>query len=254
MSIEQGKKVGENARCECPECRRTTRHTVLASVANSGFVEGPDINFWDEYTIVQCDGCETISFRKKSSNSDDLGHDGQPEISVKSYPAPSPEPHEGAAYLTDEVYSMPGVVQSIYSETLGAIRHGLPILAGIGIRAIVEATCHDQKASGRSLENKIDDLVTKSFLTRAGADILHSLRVIGNTAAHEIKPPTQAQVAAAMKVIDHLLIGAYVIPKEAKVLPVPAKKAGADRATTTTNSLPQSSKRAKAPVAKGAQT
>jgi hypothetical protein len=255
MSIEKGKMDGEKTRCECPECQRSTKHTILASVAHSGFVDGPDIHFRDEYAIVQCDGCETICFQKESSNSDDLDHDGQPEISTKRYPEPSPEPHEGAAYITDEVYSMPGIVQSIYSETLAAIRHGLPILAGIGIRAIVEATCHDQKASGHTLEKKIDDLVTRSFLTQTGADILHGLRLIGNNAAHEIKPPNQAQVAAAMKVIDHLLIGAYVIPKEAKVLPVPAKKGGSTSTTTANNpSSPKTSKKAKPPASKGGET
>lgn len=225
MSIEKGKKDGEKTWCECPQCERSTKHTILSSVSHSGFVEGPDIHFWDEYEIVQCDGCETICFRKESANSDDLDYEqNRPIISVRSYPEPTSEPHAGAAYITDEVYSMPSIVQSIYSETLGAIRTGLPILAGIGIRAIIEATCHDQKATGRTLEKKIDDLVTKSLLTQKGADILHGLRLIGNDAAHQIKPPTKDQVAAAMKVIDHLLIGAYVIPDEAKVLPAPPTK------------------------------
>lgn len=244
MSIEKGKKDGQKTWCKCPDCKRTTKHTILASVAHSGFIEGPDISYHDEYAIVQCDGCEAICFRKESSNSEDYDyHTGEADVCIKSYPEPSPEPHEGAAYITDEVYSMPGIVQSIYSETLGAIRHGLPILAGIGIRAIVEATCHDQKASGRTLEKKIDDLVTKSLLTQKGADILHGLRLIGNDAAHQIKPPTKDQVAAAMKVIDHLLIGAYVIPDEAKVLPAPPKKGAAPTAKT--------GKKAKTTKAKG---
>lgn len=234
MSIEKGKKDGEKAWCKCPHCERRTKHTILASVSHSGFVEGPDINFHDEYAIVQCDGCETMCFRKESTNSEDIDwENNRPIVSVSSYPEPSPEPHEGAAYITDEMYSMPGIVQSIYSETLGAIRNGLSILAGIGIRAIVEATCHDQKASGRNLEKKIDDLVTKSLLTQKGAEILHGLRLIGNTAAHEMKPPSKKQVAAAMKVIDHLLIGAYVIPEEAEVLPAPSKKGATPTSRTT---------------------
>lgn len=252
MSIEKGKKVGENIWCKCPECERSTRHTVLASVAESGYIDGPDIAYYHDYSIVQCDGCEKVSFRKESSNSEDLDYENKPKVTVQSFPEPEPEQHAGAAYITDEVYSMPGIVQSIYSETLGAIQRGLPILAGIGIRAIVEATCDDQKAVGRTLENKIDDLVSKSLLTDKGAEILHGLRLIGNSAAHEIKAPTKEQVAAAMKVIDHLLIGAYVIPNEAKVLPVPAKKPASTLTPTSSKiSPPQSNKKMKPPTAEG---
>lgn len=245
MAIRNGKTAGAKAWCKCPQCARNTKHTVLASVAEVGDIDGPDISYRHEHDIVQCDGCETICFRKESMNSEDRDWDDNAIVTVESYPEPKPEERSGAAYITDEVYSMPGIVQSIYSETLTAIRQDLPILAGIGIRAIVEATCHDQQAAGHTLEKKIDDLVHQSLLTQKGAEILHGLRLIGNDAAHQIKPPTKEQVAAAMKVIDHLLIGAYVIPNEAKVLPVPQKKtsstAGATAGSVPPPSPPQTS-------------
>jgi hypothetical protein len=86
-------------------------------------------------------------------------------------------------------------------------------------------------------------------LTRTDADILHRLRVIGNSAAHEIKPATQAQVAAAMKVIDHLLIGAYVLPNEAMVLPAPDKKGGSTCTAAPNSPSPPVSNDYKSPPA-----
>jgi Domain of unknown function (DUF4145) len=35
----------------------------------------------------------------------------------------------------------------------------LPILAGVGIRALIEAVCHDKSAQGSDLRKKIDSLV-----------------------------------------------------------------------------------------------
>ncbi len=224
MVIERGRRDNECVWCRCSQCERSTKHTILASASDSGFIEGPDIHFHDDYAIVQCNGCENVCFLKASSNSDDIDWErNEPIEVVKTYPEPNPNPHDGAAYIRDDVYSMPGIVQSIYSETLGAIRNDLPVLAGIGVRAIVEAICHDLNSKGRTLENKIDGLVDKALLGPKGAEILHGLRLLGNNAAHQIKAPEKEQVAAAIKVIDYLLIGAYVIPDEAKVLPTPSK-------------------------------
>lgn len=225
MDIKKGERDDQKSRCDCHRCGNATKHTVLASITHSGCIEGPDISFWDAYDIVQCDGCESICFRHEHTDSESVDfHTGEADRTVRSYPEAKQEQSSGAAYITDEVYSMPGIVQTIYRETLGAIRGGLPVLAGIGIRAIVEAVCHDQRTSGGTLEKKIDDLVQKSLLTQKGSDILHGLRLIGNDAAHQIKAPSKKQVAAAMKVIDHLLIGAYVLPEEAKVLPAAKTK------------------------------
>jgi hypothetical protein len=112
-------------------------------------------------------------------------------------------------------------------------------LAGIGVRAIVEAICKEQRTPGHSLFEQIDNLVTQSLLTASGAKILHGIRLLGNEAAHEMKAPTEKQTIAAMKVIDHLLLGAYVLPEEAKVLPEykakpkkPSAKSAASRSGT----------------------
>ena len=237
MSNDKGKAVGGKTRCPCVMCSRDTNHTLLATVTDTGSVEDHDIYYSHNYDIVRCDGLETIRFRLERSNSEDIDNEsGEPNVSVEIYPEPDSDNRAGAAYITDEVYSMPQNVQAIYSETLAAIGHRLPILAGIGIRAIVEVTCEDQKAEGKSLYEMIDDLASRSLLTEAGAEILHGLRVLGNRAAHEMSRPTEQQVAAAMKVIDHLLIGAYVLPKEAKVLPVPEREHGTKAGTAAVNS------------------
>jgi len=232
MNIEIGENNGDCIECKCRECKGFTQHTVLSSVRMRGFVEGPDIHYEENDAIVQCNGCLTLGFRREVKSSEDYDphlEDFVPYVSF--YPESPPHPTEGAAYLSDDMYNLPGLVQSIYSETIRAISNDLPVLAGVGIRAILEAVCIDLKTNGNNLEAKIDKLVRKSLISRKGADILHSLRLLGNTVVHELQPPTKPQVSAAMKVIDHLLIGAYVIPEEATVLPkyVRKKKAPAKK-------------------------
>lgn len=100
----------------------------------------------------------------------------------------------------------------------------LKILAGIGIRALIEAVCAEKKASGRSLSDRIDDLADKNVLTREGAKILHGTRLLGNEAAHEVHPPSDKQLMAALEVAEQLLRNVFILPEIAKDLPKPKAK------------------------------
>ncbi|MDY3558591.1 DUF4145 domain-containing protein, partial [Gemmata sp. JC673] len=52
-----------------------------------------------------------------------------------------------------------------------------------------------------------------------GAKILHSLRFMGNNAAHEVKGHTAEELTIALGVVEYLLHGVYVMPKKAAKLP-----------------------------------
>ena len=94
-----------------------------------------------------------------------------------------------------------------------------PVLAGIGIRAIIEAVCKDRLAKGKNLQEKIDDLAKEGIITKDGAAILHSLRFIGNEAVHEVKAHTDQELTIALGVAEHILNSVYIMPKLAEKLP-----------------------------------
>jgi hypothetical protein len=119
----------------------------------------------------------------------------------------------------DSIHEVPFGICSVYRETRAALCSNQPILAGIGIRAIVEAVCNDRGASGRNLEKRIDSLVTMKIVTEDGAKILHSLRFMGNDAAHEVKAHKIEELNIAFGVVEYLLHGVYVMPKQAAKLP-----------------------------------
>jgi hypothetical protein len=235
-AVKDSKTQGEIVQVECVQCSATTKHTVERALEWSEFYEGPDIHAWGTYQIVRCNGCDRLSFRALESNSEDLAYDEKGETIVSQSEALYPErPNRSLVdelYLRDGVYDVPQIIQSIYRETLSAVQHNLPTLAGVGIRAVIEATCQDLKAKKRNLADKIDELVSMSLLTPAGAEILHGIRLLGNDAAHDMKAPNRKQITAALKVIDHLLLGVYVLPQEASVLPKPKSPNKASKKTT----------------------
>jgi anti-anti-sigma regulatory factor len=114
---------------------------------------------------------------------------------------------------------LPEKIRRIYDETFMALAYGLPVLAGIGIRTLVEGVCKDVNDESGTLEQRINSLIESDVLTKTGAAILHRTRFLGNRAAHEVEPPTLEQLNAALDVAEHLLTSVYVMRRAASTLP-----------------------------------
>lgn len=190
------------------------------SIDKSGEEHDGDFDFYwnSHYQIIECQGCKTISFRKSSSNSEDYEPVGQNEYESVVYEEIYPSRIEGRKGLDDELIYLPSKVQRIYTETLQALNSKSPILAGIGLRALVETVCEEKNANGTNLLKKIDDLTNQNVLTPVGAQILHKIRTLGNAAAHEVKPHSEKQLGLAMDVIEHLLTDVYILPKQVEAV------------------------------------
>jgi len=216
--MELNKKANQKIEVECRECKRSTKHLILASAD----ICGSERLSWDyemhwgvSNQIVQCQGCETVSFRRVSSDSENppiqIGPDEYEEDELVEI---FPNPNEGRQSLSDS-HILPSKVQRVYEETIRSLNGSQPVLCGIGIRALIETVAKEKQAPSRNLYGKINDLVSQGVLTQEGADILHKLRTLGNDAAHEVKPHSDLQLGLAMDVVEHLLQGVYILPHHA---------------------------------------
>lgn len=218
-TIEQNKSQNEEHKLPCGKCLGATRHKVLHSVDAKGEALDWGYHYLNQYQIVQCQGCETISFRKCHSNSEDfiLEEDSGEMFyiqSVELYPS-----RVAGRHKLRNAFPLPHEIEIIYDETHSALCNKQPVLAGIGIRALVESVCKEKQAKGSDLEKKIDNLVTIGVLTQTGAEILHSMRILGNVAAHEVKPHSEQTLNIAMDVVEHLLNDVYILPAVTSKLP-----------------------------------
>ncbi len=213
-------QVGQTLRVVCIRCDRETIHKVITSAEYESHYSEPgfSVDSWDQYQIIECQGCESISFCHANQNTEDLDSDPETgEMRLADTVKLFPPRHRGRVDLEDW-HILPVKVRRIYQETLTALRSDLPILTGIGLRAIVEMICNDRGAKGKNLRTQIDDLVTQQVLTPDGATILHDLRVLGNAAAHEVRPHSLEQLNVAFDVVEYVLKGTYILPERAKYL------------------------------------
>ncbi|NIK63216.1 DUF4145 domain-containing protein [Xanthomonas cannabis] len=213
------KTIDEEINISCIKCAGKTVHKVVCSYDLRGDHDDGDYSLqWaTDHQIIQCQGCKTVSFRKASSNSEDwmqTSHDGGGEYLVDESIYPSRL--EGIKGLGEDLHYLPTKVRRIYDETLQALSSQSPVLTGIGLRALLETVCKEKNATGKDLLKKIDSLVTACVLTPASAAILHKIRTLGNSAAHEVKPHNERQLGLAMNIVEHLLKDVYILPKQAE--------------------------------------
>jgi hypothetical protein len=220
MSTEITSKLGLATDPEqsvaCTKCSGKTSHRVLAIVNVNGS-EGDSNYSFDWHTgheLIQCLGCKTISYRTVSSNSEDYFRDEHGDTIYETAEKLYPLRINGVKGLGDEAIYLPPKIRQIYDETLTALSVSAPILAAIGLRALVETVCKEKNADGHDLFKKIDSLVDKRVLTPMGANILHKIRTIGNAAAHEVKPHSESQLLLALDIVEHLLKDVFILPKQ----------------------------------------
>ena len=208
----------------CVACANVTLHTVVGSVAENAPAiavdTGEELGSFDtDYELVQCDGCESVSFRTFwCTSNEDPDYYTLPDDRARYFPPRL----QGRRPLTG--VKLPPNIKLIYAETHASLSAGSAILAGIGMRAIVESLCRKKGARTGNLEQKIDKLVTLAVLSRDAAKALHRLRDLGNLAAHEVKPLNSTTLHVAMNVVEQLLTHVYYTEGEEVKKHLPRKR------------------------------
>lgn len=202
---------------DCRQCCRETNHKIVASYIEEGADETDYHNhyYWTDISqIIQCAGCELVSFRTVSTNSEDYEYDERGQSAyetIKFYPGRS----TGLKGIDRRF--VPFRIAQLYEETKSAIENDLSIVGGIGVRAILDAICKDVKAVGKDLYKKIDDLHEKSLVTAEGVAALHKIRLLGNKSAHEAASHSRDQLSLALEIVEYILVGTYVMPEKVKL-------------------------------------
>lgn len=216
----------------CSRCNRVTNQKVLVE---KEFQQEDIIGSWWEahkYQIIQCRGCDLISFRK-------LYCDPQIEINAEHLGIPSEEAWSQDLYpkrtlntlQIKNLLNTPLNIKKIYRETIDAFNYEQKILCSAGLRAIVEGICNDKKIKkgeittkegtkrlSSALDGKIEGLSSMGFLTSSNAKILHDLRFLGNEAIHSLEAPSIEELKLAIHIIEHTIENIYELHHKAEKL------------------------------------
>lgn len=215
--VPTNRKIHASDRTEaiCKACLVQTTHIVLQAVARERISSDGQINWYDDYEIIKCAGCGDISFRHTFVADDDLIQVGEdtfvPNEHVRYYP-----PRLAGVRRIDGWEYLPHSVRLVFEEAFSALESGLPLMAAIGMRAIIEATCVDKGLSDKSgrvnLETMLNRMLEKGMISRPQYTRLMVLKNQGNDAAHRFPYIQLDDLKTAMTEVMHLLYDQYVGP------------------------------------------
>ena len=192
----------------CHQCGKQTNHNVLAEEKVCSDEYDP-YDWGANHYFARCAGCDAFTYAIEEWYADECT--GEIDSTWKTYPRGATERKP-----MDDKHELPAKVQLIYNEIIGSMNAQLPVLSGIGLRALIESICRDQKIDGSNLKELIDGLATKGVLSKAQADILHTHRFLGNAAAHEITSADPRELVAALAIAENILRTIYVLPELSK--------------------------------------
>lgn len=199
----------------CRTCGRSTRHEVLSS-----FVDETDPTGYherDSWQVVRCLGCHSYGFCHVNEDFENIietfdgEYEHKTEISIYPGVIQNHKPIEDTFYV-------PKLIRKIYNQTLNTLSSGAYVLASIGLRATIEATCNHLSISGATLEKRIDQLVKSGHVSNSDRKLLHAIRFLGNDAAHNITEPKYTEIRVALDIVEHILNTLFILPKKARSL------------------------------------
>lgn len=237
----------------CKACKRKTNHHIVTNkhghelklVESYLDYEESDFQFYDEHSIVQCRGCDTIAFLRIYNDEGMFNLTGPDYHSDREYYSEytvypeEPKKQDTLEHLLQfkekfDFNHLPDLINEIRDETINAYKHRMNLLCNTGIRMIIEAICKVNGIDKRpkmkkgvavldkenkpvmvnlNLFEKIEKLYEEDLIDDKQKKILNQIRDIGNETVHEIVRPTNRELHQYINIIDFILYHMYELPE-----------------------------------------
>lgn len=157
----------------------------------------------DDYWILECCGCESISFKIDYwfSEADDIEPDYWPSPVARTEPK-----------WLDQVEARDEVLHRLLVEMYAAANGDQRVLAAVGVRTVFDRASELMKVKpSLSFADKLKKLVDMGKISPDERDVLETLVDAGSAAAHRSWRPTIKDLSTMLDVIEALLHRCFVL-------------------------------------------
>jgi hypothetical protein len=202
----------------CNACQRSTRHDALGSygrVSREGDQEFPRV-IEEAWNILQCLGCESIKVCVVQTSTDFKSPREAhfPTVVFRNVP-------KWAAQLPQEFHEL---IREVYF----ALNASCPCLSTMGTRTLIDKMLNDLVGDVGGFAQKLNEAVKSGYVTEKQRQTIESAVEIGHAASHRGYYPTIEEVFDVLDIVEHALVGGYVIGKASSRLnaSIPRKARG----------------------------
>lgn len=211
----------------CNHCNTLTNHNVLCEhkiddVTELEYNGSKETHYLGSYLyqIIQCNGCESISFRSADYHPNFLEVDNNGKSSIitdKLFETFYPERSKDIL-LEKKIVGLPLLIRIAYRELIDSYNFNQLILCAAGLRAIVEGVCNHFSINGQYLKDRIKDLGENGLISKELSDSLIIHKYLGDFAMHQLSIPEKDELESAIHLIEHALETLFGIPDRHKKL------------------------------------
>lgn len=214
----------EKVKIQCNSCHGSRNHTIIFQYPIDDIINVDGETHFvsrSDYQILQCDGCESVTFRIVDTYPSFLEPDnfgkGFKILPYKSFEKFFPERVNDL--LEEKKFAgLPTSLKFVYREVIDGFNIGQRILCAVGLRALVEGVCNHLGIKDRSLNAKITNLQTMGYLGKDLSESLRTHKFLGDKAVHELAVPEKQELKVAIELVEIMMESIFNVPEKHKRL------------------------------------
>ncbi|MEW6435734.1 MAG: DUF4145 domain-containing protein [Pseudomonadota bacterium] len=204
-------------RSYCRVCGGVRNHTIY-SEKEKQWEDDISIDGGETWSILECRGCDTITFRHRSWFSEDYEiTDAQgrpiPNVKVELYPpAPKRKKPEWRLPVLLEATLDDHWIFALHDDIYRALGLGAYSLAAMGIRAIADYIVTSQTGDYGSFRAKLERMRDGGLITAQQVEIVFAAFDAGSASAHRGYKPSEEDAFTLLDIAESLLDQFYITP------------------------------------------
>lgn len=170
-----------------------------------------EINGSDNYEVIECSGCEAVSFIHFSWFSEIADDDGAPIKTRNHFPPETFRPEPKWLRRLDEDWHIAKLLKEVYV----ALQSNALAIAAMGIRAIIESMMIEKVGDQGTFAQNLDACKRTGLISLNQEQVLGAALELGHASIHRGFMPDLQQLEASMDIVESLIQGWHFLPKDA---------------------------------------
>jgi hypothetical protein len=207
----------------CNRCQGETNHTVLAQAMQDWeYLDARDDLTWDgipaymrrQYSIVECRGCEEVSFLLESDSQFTFANQTDKPPFEADREVTATYPPRLFRHLPTWFGKIPDVeVQNLLQEVYSALQNDSRRLAVMGVRTALDMLITKAVGDLGAFKKKQQAYVELTRVGRRTEDAIQRVFEFGSAAVHRGFHPSNSQIIDAVDALEHILHEHYILPQ-----------------------------------------
>lgn len=201
------------ARSHCNYCLKETKHRLLHSVVQNFDDEENFVYGATEYQMLECLGCESVTFREVSTSSEDRDEEGNLSESFTYYPPRTERPEP--SWIND-LWRQNETLRDLLKEIYVAFHADARTLAAAGIRTLIDATMTAKVKDQGSFLQTLRQFEKAGFIAQRQVDVLKDTIDAGSASAHRAFTPRRSDLRILLDIAENLIENVFIHPVQMK--------------------------------------